>query len=166
MVVVIALRLIADTKMSSLIGNGRVFISGACARILNHSTPPGKHLLRRSRQCLRQSLLPGYQICFGENRRLHGGRYGNLTLSRLPVRVCKNYHLTWRHRERRGCLRSDVVLPGRIVLHVFNVHLGTSFVERRHQARMVLSEEVLKHKEYTGPKIVVSMNGHVAWYLV
>lgn len=102
-----------------------------------------------------QSKLTGYEVCFGENRTLHGGRYGNLTLSRLPLKNCENYDISWRHRERRGCLRSDVVLPGGKVLHLFNIHLGTSFVERRHQARMLLSDEVLSRDEYSGPKIVV-----------
>ena len=100
-------------------------------------------------------LLKGNEICFGENRSLHGGRYGNLTLSRFPLKLCENYDITWRHRERRGCLRSDVLLPGGTVLHVFNVHLGTSFIERRHQARMLLSGDVLKRQEYAGPKVVV-----------
>ncbi|HTM37670.1 MAG TPA: endonuclease/exonuclease/phosphatase family protein [Terriglobales bacterium] len=102
-----------------------------------------------------QFLLNGHEICFGENRSLHGGRYGNLTLSRFPVKVCENYDITWRHRERRGCLRSDLVLPGGTVLHVFNVHLGTSFIERRHQARLLLGVDVLNRHEYAGPKIVV-----------
>lgn len=102
-----------------------------------------------------QSLLDGNEICFGENRSLHGGRYGNLTLSRFPLKLCENYDITWRHRERRGCLRSDFLLPGGTVLHVFNVHLGTSFVERQHQARMLVSGEVLNRQGYVGPKVVV-----------
>ena len=102
-----------------------------------------------------QSKLTGYEVCFGENRTLHGGRYGNLTLSRLPLKNCENYDISWRHRERRGCLRSDVVLPGGAILHLFNVHLGTSFVERRHQARLLLGDEVLSRDDYSGPKIVV-----------
>jgi len=102
-----------------------------------------------------QFLLKANEVCFGENRSLHGGRYGNLTLSRFPVRLCENYDITWRHRERRGCLRADVILPGGTMLHLFNVHLGTSFVERRHQARMLLSEDVLNRGDYAGPKIVV-----------
>jgi|SRR5579885_1650091 len=101
-----------------------------------------------------QSLMDGYEICFGENRTLHGGRYGNLTLSRLPVQKCENYDITWRHRERRGCLRSDLSLPNGGLLHVFNVHLGTSFVERRHQARRLLSDAVL-NRQYPGSKVVV-----------
>lgn len=99
--------------------------------------------------------LGSYGQCFGENRTLYGGGYGNMTLSRFPVQVCRNYDLTWRHRERRGCLRTDLLLPDNTLLHLFNVHLGTSFVERRHQARMLLSVDMLSHKRWTGPRIVV-----------
>ena len=63
--------------------------------------------------------LKGYEWCFGENRTLHGGPYGNMTLSRFPLQVCQNYDLTSHHRERRGCLRTDVVLGDGAVLHVF-----------------------------------------------
>ncbi len=99
--------------------------------------------------------LKEYQFCFGENRKLHGGFYGNLTLSRLPVKLCQNYDITWQNLERRGCLRTDVVLSATAVLHVFNVHLGTGFVERRHQARRLLSNEVLNSSELISPRIVV-----------
>jgi endonuclease/exonuclease/phosphatase family metal-dependent hydrolase len=102
-----------------------------------------------------KSKLAGYGWGFGENRRLHGGAYGNMTLSRFPVQVCHNYDVTWRHRERRGCLRTDVLLGKGTVLHVFNVHLGTSFIERRHQARKLLSDDVLNGIERRGPRIVV-----------
>lgn len=95
-----------------------------------------------------------YHKCFGENRKLYGGRYGNLTLSRFPISVCRNYDVTWRHRERRGCLRTDLLLPSNTLLHVFNVHLGTSFVERRHQARMLLSDKLLT-QQWAAPRIVV-----------
>jgi endonuclease/exonuclease/phosphatase family metal-dependent hydrolase len=101
------------------------------------------------------SQLNGYEFCFGENRRLHGGAYGNVTLSRFPVQLCENYDLTWRHRERRGCLRTDISLAKRTVLHLFNVHLGTSFAERRHQGRKLLTDEILTRPEYVGPRIVV-----------
>ncbi|HZQ24238.1 MAG TPA: endonuclease/exonuclease/phosphatase family protein [Terriglobales bacterium] len=99
--------------------------------------------------------LKGYAWCFGENRKLFGGPYGNMTLTRLPIKVCQNYDVTWRHHERRGCLRTDLVLGNNAVLHVFNVHLGTSFIERRHQARKLLSAEVLNRTECRGPRIVV-----------
>ena len=99
--------------------------------------------------------LEGYEPCFGENRTLHGGRYGNMTVSRFPIKVCQNYDLTWRHREKRGCLRTDILLAAGSLLHVFNIHLGTSFIERRHQARKLLSDEVLSRIERSGPRVVV-----------
>jgi len=99
--------------------------------------------------------LKDYNFCFGENRKLHGGAYGNLTLSRFPIKLCQNYDVTWHNRERRGCLRCDIALSERAVLHVFNAHLGTGFIERRHQARRLLSSEVLNRSELISPRIVV-----------
>jgi len=103
-------------------------------------------------RCL-ASELGGYYWSFGENRKLHGGAYGNMTLSRFAPTLSKNYDLTWRRRERRGCLRTDFEIGGH-VLHIFNVHLGTSFVERRHQARKLVSPQLLTQIS-DGRKIVV-----------
>lgn len=97
--------------------------------------------------------LREYEWRFGENRTLHGGAYGNMTLSRLPFGKCENYDITWRGRERRGCLRTDV-RTGDATLHVFNVHLGTSFLERRHQARHLLTDKVLKQSALGGARVV------------
>jgi endonuclease/exonuclease/phosphatase family metal-dependent hydrolase len=104
-------------------------------------------------RCLVEELA-GYHSTFGENRQLHGGAYGNLTLSRFPTSFSRNYDLTWRHRERRGCLRTDFDLGGK-ALHIFNIHLGTSFLERRHQARRLVSPHVLNGNELSGPRVVV-----------
>jgi endonuclease/exonuclease/phosphatase family metal-dependent hydrolase len=93
--------------------------------------------------------------CFGENRKHAGGAYGNATLSRYPVRMARNYDITWHKRERRGCLRADIVTAEGHLLHVFNVHLGTGFVERRHQGRRLVGGEVLTADELRGPRIVV-----------
>jgi endonuclease/exonuclease/phosphatase family metal-dependent hydrolase len=98
--------------------------------------------------------LENYSWHFGENRRLRGGAYGNVVLSRLPVRQERNYDLSCTGCERRGCLRVDVQLGGG-VLHVFNLHLGTGLVERREQARKLVSEEVLKVTDIAGPRLVV-----------
>ncbi|HVZ17498.1 MAG TPA: endonuclease/exonuclease/phosphatase family protein [Terriglobales bacterium] len=98
--------------------------------------------------------LGKYQVCFGEAR-LHGGApYGNAILSRVPVVSSQTYDLTRHGRERRGCLRVDVECGGEL-LHVFNVHLGTSFFERRHQGRKLISTDVLGSKELNWPTIVV-----------
>jgi endonuclease/exonuclease/phosphatase family metal-dependent hydrolase len=98
----------------------------------------------------------GYAFHLGENRRHKGGVYGNVTLTRLGVERACNYDITWRGREPRGCLRVDVSLgDGGPPLHVFNVHLGTAFVERRYQGRRLVSDEVLKGAKLRGPRVVL-----------
>ncbi len=96
-----------------------------------------------------------YDFTFGENRRHAGAPYGNATLSRLPIRLQRNYDLTWRHRERRGCLRTDLELADGTAVHLYNVHLGTSYFERPHQARILLNDALAASQELTGPRIVV-----------
>ncbi|MFN2453170.1 MAG: endonuclease/exonuclease/phosphatase family protein [Pyrinomonadaceae bacterium] len=96
----------------------------------------------------------GYEFCVGENRELKGGAYGNATLSRISLSAFSNYDITWRGRERRGCLRTDVELDNAL-LHVFNVHLGTAFMERRRQARRLLDQEILKSSDLKGARIVL-----------
>jgi endonuclease/exonuclease/phosphatase family metal-dependent hydrolase len=97
----------------------------------------------------------GYQFVFGETRQHRGAAYGNATFSRLPIANHKNYDITWRHRERRGCLRTDIRTRGGKVLHVYNVHLGTSPFERPHQVGRLLSEEVLNERTLRGPRVVM-----------
>ena len=97
----------------------------------------------------------GYHFAFGENRLFRGKPYGNATLSRLPITRRENYDITWHARERRGCLRDDLRTPSGEVLHVYNVHLSTRYFSRPHQARRLLSEDVLKHRALTGHRIVV-----------
>lgn len=80
----------------------------------------------------------GFHFRLGENRRLDGGAYGNLLLSRFPLRASQNHNITTQGCEQRGCLRADIDLDT-TTLHVFNVHLGTSFFERRQQARKLIS---------------------------
>lgn len=95
----------------------------------------------------------GYQYRFGENRRLGNGAYGNMTLSRLPFGPFENYDITWRGRERRGVFRCDIV-AGEHLIHIFNVHLGTAFLERRHQGRL-LTTELIRREDIRGPRVVV-----------
>lgn len=98
----------------------------------------------------------GLDYRLGENRRLEGGAYGNVILSRWPFSRTLNYDITWRGRERRGCLRTDVLVPGSSApLHVFNIHLGTAFIERRHQARQLVGEEILNDQSLGGARVVL-----------
>jgi endonuclease/exonuclease/phosphatase family metal-dependent hydrolase len=101
------------------------------------------------------AAFPGYTAAFGSNRSMHGGRYGNLSLSRLPMRAWRNHNLTHRKREERGVLQTDVEIGGGLVLHVFNVHLGTGYGERRFQGRRLLGPQVLGHPELNGPRLVL-----------
>jgi endonuclease/exonuclease/phosphatase family metal-dependent hydrolase len=99
----------------------------------------------------------GLHWALGENRKLKGAAYGNVALSRYPLRVVKNHDISVTGRERRGAFHTDVLLGGDDAIHVFNIHLGTAFVERRHQGRR-LSERgsgILHANELRGPKIVL-----------
>lgn len=96
-----------------------------------------------------------YRPIFGENRRHNGAAYGNLLLSRFPVLDFWNYDITARGREPRGVLRADVKLKDGQVLHLFNVHLGTAYLERREQAYHLVSERILRNQELAGARIVL-----------
>src|SRR5579872_5757294 len=58
----------------------------------------------------------GYDYRIGETRKLRGAVYGNVILSRFPVREVRVYDLTASRREARGCIRCDLeIAPGKIV---------------------------------------------------
>ena len=91
---------------------------------------------------------------FGENRKLRGGIYGNVVLSRYPLQMAGNCDLSVPGREERGCLRVDVEAGNGRMLHIFNVHLGTALRERRHQGAKLISDQML-HRDLRGPRIVL-----------
>jgi endonuclease/exonuclease/phosphatase family metal-dependent hydrolase len=90
----------------------------------------------------------------GENRKHRGYGYGNVVLSRYPILAMRNYDLSVRGREERGCLRADLDVAGDL-LHVFNVHLGTALIERRHQGRKLIAPELLSDAAIDSPRIVL-----------
>jgi endonuclease/exonuclease/phosphatase family metal-dependent hydrolase len=96
-----------------------------------------------------------FDFRMGENRKLLGGLYGNVVLSRFPLLDSHNHDISVSGREERGCLRVDIDLGWRSPLHVYNVHLGTSFIERRHQARKLISEAILEDANVPGPRIML-----------
>jgi endonuclease/exonuclease/phosphatase family metal-dependent hydrolase len=96
----------------------------------------------------------GFDVAFGQNRWHNGGRYGNVVLTRFPIHVSRNHDLTAGRRERRGCLQVDVALEA-TTLHVFNLHLGTGFIERRRQARRLWNEQIFSPTGIKGPRIVL-----------
>jgi endonuclease/exonuclease/phosphatase family metal-dependent hydrolase len=96
----------------------------------------------------------GFHFALGENRRMRGGAYGNVVLSRFPLRAVRNYDISVSGCERRGCLHTDVRLPDGELLHVFNVHLGLALLERRRQARQLV-DEVLGDPILKGPRVML-----------
>jgi len=85
-------------------------------------------------------------------RRLRGHLFGNVVLSRLPIRHHTQYDLSWDDREPRCCQRVDLAVDDHTV-HFYNVHLGTALVERRHQA--VRLAAVVHDRRVEGPKVVL-----------
>ena len=96
----------------------------------------------------------GFHYALGENRRMRGGAYGNVVLSRFPLHTVRNYDISVSGCERRGCLHTDVRLPDGELLHVFNVHLGLALLERRRQARQLV-DEVLGDPVLRGPRVML-----------
>lgn len=96
----------------------------------------------------------GMRSSLGVNRRHNGAAYGNLVLSREAPRAVDNLDISSRGYEPRGCLRVDLSIAGRM-LHVFNVHLGTSAPERREQVHKLLSAAVLNHPGLSGHRILL-----------
>lgn len=99
--------------------------------------------------------LSDYTWTFGGNRSLHGGTYGNMTLTRLPISGWRNHDLTHRSREERGVLQTDIHLTDDRVLRIFNVHLGTSYLERRHQGKRLIGESILSGAGSHHPRLVL-----------
>lgn len=97
----------------------------------------------------------GMGFAMGENRKHLGYVYGNAVLSRFPIRASRNYDLSVAGREARGCLRADVKWGNSTALHVFNVHLGTSFRERRVQGRRLVAADLLSDISLERPRVVL-----------
>ncbi len=85
-------------------------------------------------------------------RRLRGHQFGNALLSRLPIVHHVEHDLSWKTCEERCLQRADIDVHGH-VLHVYNVHLGTAILERRHQAQRLSS--IVSDRHVGGTKIVL-----------
>ena len=97
----------------------------------------------------------GLEFRIGETRKLRGAAYGNVVLSRFPVKQVEIYDLTASRREPRGCIRCDLEVAHGRIIHVFNIHLGTGYIERRRQARMLMSREVLLSPSLKHPRLLL-----------
>ena len=96
----------------------------------------------------------GFEYRLGENRKHLGGLYGNVVLSRFPITETKNFDITVKGREPRGCLHAGVKLESDSFLHIYNIHLGTAFFERRKQAIRLLDTEIL-NRHHFAPRVML-----------
>lgn len=86
-------------------------------------------------------------------RHLRGALYGNVVLSRLPIRQHDTHDLSWKTCEPRGVQRVDLALDDDHSLHLYNVHLGTALLERRYQADRLAT--LIHDRRTRGPKVVL-----------
>ena len=96
----------------------------------------------------------GMRQIHAEARRLRGGVYGNVLLTRFPIRRWHNLDISHADREQRSVLRADLEIDGRY-LHFFNVHLGTSYFERRYQAGALFEDRILRAPDLHGERILL-----------
>jgi len=85
-------------------------------------------------------------------RQLRGHQFGNAVLSRLPIAQHLEHDLSWKTCEARRMQRVDIAADG-CTLHLYNVHLGTAILERRHQAQRLAS--IVTDRHVPGPKLVL-----------
>lgn len=97
----------------------------------------------------------GLRYYLGETCKWRGATYGNVVLSRYPVKNIEVYDLTASRRQRRGCIRCDLEIAPHKIIHLFNIHLGTGYLERRKQARLLMSKDVLLSPELRHPRLVL-----------
>jgi endonuclease/exonuclease/phosphatase family metal-dependent hydrolase len=85
-------------------------------------------------------------------RHLRHALFGNVVLSHLPIVHHAQYDLSWKTCEPRCCQRVDINVDGH-TLHLYNVHLGTAYLERRYQAGRLSA--IVHDRRIGEPKIVL-----------
>jgi endonuclease/exonuclease/phosphatase family metal-dependent hydrolase len=85
-------------------------------------------------------------------RQRRGHQFGNVVMSRLPIAQHLEHDLSWKTCEERRMQRVDITADHN-TLHLYNVHLGTALLERRHQAQRLAT--IVTDRHVNGPKLVV-----------
>lgn len=111
-----------------------------------------QEILRSQAEALSTALdIP---FIFGTARQHASEPYGNAVFTRRTLLSSETFDLTVRLREPRQCLRVSLALTPSEPLHFFAVHLGTSYWERREQARRFVSPGILERADFQGARIV------------
>ena len=83
------------------------------------------------------AALDAYECALGPTLERRSNRFGNLVLTRHPIRELQRIDLSMDRREPRGALAVTVDVGG-VELHVLATHLGLKLRERELQVRKVL----------------------------
>ena len=86
-------------------------------------------------------------------RELRRHQFGNVVLSRFPIREHARFDLSWKTCEPRCSQRVAIDLGEAGTLQVYNVHLGTALLERRYQAPRLASW--IQDRRVPDPKIIL-----------
>lgn len=86
-------------------------------------------------------------------RTLRRHQFGNAVLSRFPIREHSRIDLSWKTCEPRGSQRVAIDLGHNTCLQIYNAHLGTALLERRHQAPRLASW--IHDRSVSDPKILL-----------
>ncbi|MGD9903408.1 MAG: endonuclease/exonuclease/phosphatase family protein [Vicinamibacterales bacterium] len=108
---------------------------------------------QRAGQAAELGAALGMGWVMAPTRHLRGSLFGNVVLSRLPIRQHVTHDLSWKTCEPRGVQRVDLAIDDDHVLHLYNVHLGTALLERRYQADRLA--DLIHDRRTRGPKVVL-----------
>ena len=112
---------------------------------------------------LGDALQLPHRIWIPNVRVQHARGYGNAILSRWPISDADNINLTIGPKKRRSALYSKVriSMQGKSgvrvqtrTLHLFNLHLGLSGIERRMQLKKLLAQDHFDRFSRTSPVVV------------
>ena len=100
------------------------------------------------------SVRLGIPFIFGSSRQHAGERYGNALFTKLRVVSSENYDLSVSGREQRQCMRASLLLAEGVPINFFAFHLGTSYFERRKQAKQLISSSILSSPHFPRHHII------------
>jgi endonuclease/exonuclease/phosphatase family metal-dependent hydrolase len=97
------------------------------------------------------ALGMGWVMAPTRERRRH--QFGNVVLSRYPIREHAQLDLSWKTCEPRCSQRVGIDLGEGRLLQFYNVHLGTALLERRYQAGRLATW--VQTRRVSGPQLVL-----------
>ncbi len=113
------------------------------------------HLHKRDHQAEFIAGSLGFEFVVGRNRQIKGADYGNAVISRFPILSSQNYDITVSGYEPRGCLRAEIEVSARKTMQFVDLHMGTSYFERRKQVHKLLADHVLDAAAFSGKRMIV-----------